>query len=115
MEKIIINFAGNCVLARTPAQAARLAAREVERKEAERSLAVVSEKASLRMTRPRAELFMNPGYHEAVEKNERRVTNLVVNDDASRRIRITGIRKDRIDFIINIVILVAMLVAAFSA
>lgn len=115
MEDISINFAGQDVLAKTPAQAARLAAREEERKEAERSLAAASDKATLRMTRRRAEFFLNLGYHEAMEKHGRRVTNLVEKGDALRRIGITGIRKDRIDFIIKIATLVAALVAAFRA
>lgn len=74
---ISINFAGQDLLAKTPAQAARLAAREEERKEAERSLAAVSDKATLQMTRRRAEFFLNLGYHEAMEKHGRSVTNLV--------------------------------------
>ena len=51
IEDIGISIAGKDVLAKTPAQAARLVAREEERKEAERSLAAVSDKATLRMTR----------------------------------------------------------------
>lgn len=94
MEEIIINIAGKDVLAKSPAQAARLNAREEERKEAEISLAAVSDKATLRMTRRRAEFFLNLGYHEAMEKHGRRVTNLVEKGDALRRIGKTGIRNE---------------------
>ena len=92
-----------------------MTAREEERKEAERSLAAVTDKATLGITRRRAEVFLNLGYYEAMEKHGRRVTNLVEKGDALRRIGKTGIRNDRIDLFIKVATLLAALVAAFRA